>query len=321
MKKKLVLGLQILLSLVLLGWVLSLVPADSWHALAAAPLHYVALAVIAMVSNQALCAIRLYRLLRGALPETQFSLIFKSTWLGFFCSSFLPSSVGGDIVKFAWLSKSLGNSATILAGMVVERVLNLGLTVSIACVFLMQSTFRLGYLSTGRGIVWLLTLGVAGLALCCVAGVWATRSQHRYATLLRAYANQLREALRNWQQAPWRLLETVFWSGAAYIIAGIGVLAPTTWAAGADISSLQAIGCIATATLLTLIPVTINGIGVYEAGLAGLLVVASCSPEVSAQVAILMRIVTTLAALPGACWLRFNQLVRQPMSFSKSPTK
>jgi hypothetical protein len=304
MKKKLLFGLQILLSIALLGWVITLVPVDAWRNLPAVPLHHIALAMTCMVGFLALGALRLYRLLKGFVPGANFFLIFKGTWLGYFCSSFLPSSVGGDAVKLVWLSKRLGNSAAILAGMVVERVLNLSITIVIASVFLVQSASRLEYtFSTRPNTLWLLMLGIIGLTLCGAAGLFIARSQHRLAVRLRDYARQIREALQYWKQHPWCLFEAIFWSGSALILTGVGVLLPAVWAVGADISALQAIGCISTVTLLALIPLAVNGIGVYEAGLVGLLVMANCSPEASAQVAILVRIIIIFAALPGAGWL------------------
>jgi uncharacterized membrane protein YbhN (UPF0104 family) len=308
MKKKLFLSLHILLSLVLLAWVVSLVPAGSWTALAAAPLHHIALATAAMIGNQALCAFRLYRLLRRPLPAAKFFLIFKGTWLGYFCSSFLPSSVGGDAVKLAWLAQNLGHGAAILAGMVVERVTSLMVTLVIVFVFLMRYASRQGYaLAPGSGTLWLPASGIAGLALCCAIGIWAARSQHRYAALLRGYAGQIREALSSWRQAPGAVLEAGFWSAGTFVVAGLGVLLPIVWATGADISALQAIGCIAAATLLTLVPVAINGIGIYEAGLVGLLTMLGVTEAGAAQAAICLRLVLVIAALPGAYWLRFDQ--------------
>ena len=307
MKKHIFLCLQVLCSLALLGWVISLVPADSWTVLAATPLHYIALAATSMVGNQALCALRLYRLLQGPLPDVKFSLVCKSTWLGYFCSSFLPSSVGGDVVKLAWLAKNLGHGAVILAGMMLERVLSLIVTVVMVFVFFMWYASRKGYVLTSTpDALWLPASGIAGLAFCCVAGIWAMRSRHRYAALLRDYACQMREALRHWRQTPGRLLEAAFWSAAALGLTGIGVLLPIVWTTGADISALQAIGCNAATSLLTLIPVTINGIGVYEAGLVGLLAMLGVAEADAAQAAVCLRLMFVIVALPGACWLRFD---------------
>ena len=315
MKKKIIFGLQILLSIALLGWMIVLLPVSVWRELAVAPLHYIALAVLNMVGVLALNAFRLYRLLQGILPGEKFGVIFKGTWLGYFCSSFLPSSVGGDAVKLVWLTKNLGNSATILAGMVVERVLNLCVTIVIAGVFIVQSASSLDSVFSAKpSTLWVLTLCIAGLALCYATGVWATRSQHRYATLLRGYAGQVREALQYWKQHPWRLFETVFWSAAALTLAGSGVLLPAAWTVGVDISALQAIGCIASVTLLALIPVALNGIGIYEAGLVGLLITIGVSEANAVQAAIALRFVLTLSSIPGACWLRFSHFGKEKNS-------
>jgi len=78
-------------------------------------------------------------------------------------------------------------------------------------------------------------------------------------------------------------------------------------ATGADINALQAIGCIATVTLLTLVPVAINGIGIYEAGLVGLLTILGVTETDAAQAAVCLRLVLVIAALPGVCWLRVGR--------------
>jgi uncharacterized membrane protein YbhN (UPF0104 family) len=192
--------------------------------------------------------------------------------------------------------------------MVVERVLNLGVTITIASVFFVGFALRTDYTFPAElSIPWLLILGIVGLALCGVIGMWAVHSQHRYAVLLRSYTGQACKALYCWRQSPRLLLETVGWCSATFVVGGIGVLLPIVRATGADISLLQAIGCTSAATLLTLIPVAINGIGVYEAGVVGLLAIVGVAEANAAQAAILLRLVMIITAAPGAYWLRFKQ--------------
>lgn len=303
MLKKLTVVAQACISLFLLFWVISLVPLQSWKELAEASVEYIFLATFFMFFAHILAAYRLYALLVPLIPRLQYNTVLKSTLLGYFCSSFLPSSVGGDIVKWAWLKQMYGSGIIIFSGMLAERVINFLLTVLFAVLMLAELPAELSSGNINYKWAMLLALfAIAGIALIWVA---IKKTPWKWTKVLHGLLLEIRDVLSFWRRFPLRLFYTLGLSLLVILCAGIGGIFSLALSVGAEISVWHAMGCISIATLFSLIPITINGIGVYEALLTGILIAIGCSPEQSAQVAILMRVVAILSALPGAYWLRF----------------
>ncbi|MDR1921560.1 MAG: flippase-like domain-containing protein [Candidatus Adiutrix sp.] len=304
MRSKLLIFLQIITTVALLAWLVSLVPAQAWENLTTiSPLYFMA-ATASLIACQAIGAFRLQRIFLRTLPQAGFLLIFKSTWLGYFCSSFLPGSIGGDAVKFVWLKRALGQGPAVLAGMVMERAVSFSITLAVALWALAGLSLHLDLTRWAGLRAWLPLFALAGAALA-LAFLLLTRYARPDRTVrLRGHMRTFWRTLRLWRQSPALTAETAALSLLSLVFAGAGVLAPLCWAVGYEITALQAVWCISLVTVITLVPVTVNGLGVYEAGLTSFLTASGCPLAEAAQAAILMRLVIIAAALPGALWLR-----------------
>lgn len=307
MHKKFLSLLQYAIAAALFIWVLSFVPVDSWSNLTGTSLIYLFPAFLGVILCQTLAAFRLYLFISSLIHNVSFCAVFKATWLGYFCSYFLPASIGGDVVKLIWIARKYQKNDVLLAGMVAERVISLFVTATVALLFFL--TLPTTNIEIDIARFYMMAALIALAAVLCSVIVYCIR---RYTKLVPekviAYIHGARQALSHWKRARKPIVRAVALSALILLISGLAVLTPLLRSAGVSISPLHSIGCVSLVTLLTLIPVTINGIGVYEAGLVGVLALLGCPAESAAEAAVLMRLLSLIAALPGAYWLwRFTR--------------
>ena len=88
------------------------------------------------------------------------------------------------------------------------------------------------------------------------------------------------------------------------LLCGSLVIVALGAALGRHLTALQALAAIGLTTLTTYLPISISGLGVMEAGLAGLLTVFAYPPAAAVRVAVLLRMVSVAAVLPGAFFWR-----------------
>lgn len=72
-----------------------------------------------------------YYVLRVRIPDVALRDVFASYWTGLFFNSFLPSSVGGDVIKAYRTVRSYREPGFVITSILVDRVINLLVLVSI----------------------------------------------------------------------------------------------------------------------------------------------------------------------------------------------
>jgi len=132
-----------------------------------------------------------YCILRTRLPSLPYRAVAACHWSGMFFNSFLPSNVGGDVVKGYIVARDQGQTGFVVTSLLLDRVINLGL---LLCMGVFTLLLQLGDRLWAAGFLVLL----AGLLL----GVLAS-------------ARWLQGKVRRWPQAGLRgkvaaLLDPVF---------------------------------------------------------------------------------------------------------------
>ena len=83
------------------------------------------LAFLAYTCNILINTFRLDILLKGEKLFIPFKWVIELSYIGFFFNNFMPSSLGGDIVKGYYLGKSAGNTAKAYIAVFVDRLTGL----------------------------------------------------------------------------------------------------------------------------------------------------------------------------------------------------
>ena len=141
-------------------------------------------------------------ILRLRLPALTYREAAACHWSGMFFNSFLPSNVGGDVVKGYIVARDQGQAVFVVASLLLDRAVNLGMLVSIGVFALL---LQRGHRVCAAGFLVLLALGLAAVM---------------------ALARRLRQRAHAWPQAGLRGKLALLLEPAAELAATPRLLAP-----------------------------------------------------------------------------------------------
>jgi len=275
--------LRWLVPLGLIGFMLSQVNWDeilpllaqvSWMSLAAAFLFF--------LLSQFIIAVRWGYLLRVQEIDIPLTRLAWLVLVGAFASNFLPSTVGGDVVKMAALAQGQAKRAVAVASVAADRLFNLA-----AMFFWLPSALALG------GWNPLLETGAASSS----ALTRAPFVEKMWGRVKRVF-----EAGRVWFTSPRTVVVALALSwlsiGASFVSFWI-----VTLALGISVTFWQAAGVAVISYFAALLPISVNGLGLLEGSVTALLVAQGASLEQGVAAAVLIRFVTLAVSLLGGARL------------------
>lgn len=245
-----------------------------------------------LAAGYVLCGLRWAWIARGLGIKVSRRRKVKLYFLGMFASLFLPSTIGGDVVRGVLLAKTEGRSGVgVAAGasVLLDRVngmIALLLLLTVAMFFFDWSV-----------LWWTTWLGVAG-------AVWG--GMLLYPLVDRYLVSRLPERLAGfkalpltgdrfkrmwWRSLPLSLLFQMLIVQAHYFL-GMAVGLEMSWPAFAVMVGLVA--------LMAILPISLNGFGVREAGYVSFAVYFGASGDAATAMAALWVVVLAAASLPGA---------------------
>jgi uncharacterized membrane protein YbhN (UPF0104 family) len=230
--------------------------------------------------------LRWHVLLREVDRRASLANSLRITYAGLFAANFLPTTIGGDVVRLAACLQLQYDAEMSTASLVVDRLVGMA------------------------GMAMVLPWGLVNLAQSGLPGITAAQSEQP-SLLALAWAGRLWDRtlgfvrgmmvhFRLWFKHPRGLALSLFFTlvhqtcvyASIYLmLAGMGE--PVGWMQIAGIWSLV--------YFITLLPISINGYGLQEISTT-LLYAHLCgiSIETAAAVALLQRFVQMVASLPGA---------------------
>lgn len=265
------------------GWV------EIWRTFSRVPAWRLAAALgLTLISRLAVSG-RWHVLLRTAGLPIPWADSLRITFAGLFASNFLPTTIGGDVVRLAGALALGYDRAISLSSLVVDRLVGMaGMALAAPLVLLY---LPLDFLA-GLGFTRLYGLMGVGIVF---GSVW-----QRVLGQLRQAWGSLWGALTVWFRQPGGLLLALLCTGlhmlATFLtvwllLPGLGDVAPLPLIAG--LWSL--------AYFVTLLPVSINGLGVQELSLTFFFTTwGGISIPASLSLALLMRVLPLLVSLLGA---------------------
>jgi uncharacterized membrane protein YbhN (UPF0104 family) len=286
-------------TLVTAGLLIYLVTRLGWREILSAVLEIetwrFGLAVILILISRLAVSGRWYSLLQGAKVGIPFSRSVQITFAGLFAGNFLPTTVGGDVVRIAGAIQSGCDEALSVASVVVDRVVGLlGMAIALPSGILQAVQY-------GAGVIQLPAIE-SGFAYR-----WGWMSLLTWPEGLgekvRGQLMRLKEALLVWRGEPAALGRALLATGAHMVclFAAVSVILggledPLTFARIAGLWSLT--------YFVTLLPVSINGLGIQELSMAFIFSeFGGISMHTSLTLSLLMRTLFVLASLPGALFL------------------
>jgi uncharacterized protein (TIRG00374 family) len=299
---KLALGIALLLGL---GWHIDWQP--TWQSLLRSDptlvLGAVAVLTAALLASTEKWA-RLARLACGPLPWWG---LLRAYWIGSFASNYLPSNVGGDVVRVLVLAPP-ASLASLTASVLAERLTGLAvLTVlSAGCLLLgppMPAELSLALWLLVAALCLVMALVWLGGPRLIRAGAARLPGRPRFLARIAGKLVRLAEALHAYRSAPGALALALAWSVAFYLLLALFQLAVLR-AVGSTIDLGQVMLVAPLVPLVSLLPVTANGLGLAEGAFVLFYMQLGVPGEQALAAALLRRIVSVTVSAPGGVlWL------------------
>ncbi len=249
---------------------------------------------ITLVSRAAVTG-RWHVLLRSGGMKIALNDTIRLTFAGLFASNFLPTTVGGDVIRLAGAIQLKLDAAITAASLVADRLVGMA-GMAMALPFGIPS-FLEGKFTPASGAAWLAPLALS-TAPGGLKGLAARLTQKGVRLIQDVLAT-----LTSWLRQPRALL-------AALALSWVRMLCDFTviWllldGMQQPMPIWQIAGLWSVVYFVTLIPVSINGYGLQEVSMAFLYSnIGGVSESAGLTVALLVRTLTILASLPGAVFV------------------
>ena len=239
---------------------------------------YFLTAVAGLFISRLFAAARWHILLKSAGVKISFLRSIMLTFTGNFSSNFLPTTIGGDVVRLAGAMQLGYDRAICIASLVTDRLIGLA-GMSMALPLGLTPVFTLGNgVSQSIAVSALVQKGVDFTKRTFESfSIWLKKPLALSGSLLATFGNMAFIYL-----AVYLLLLGIDHQVSYWLVAGLYTLT----------------------YFVTLFPISINGLGVQELSMTFLLTqLGGLSPSESATIALLTRVLFIVTSLPGAFFL------------------
>lgn len=167
---------------------------------------WIVLALAAYAATQSIAVWRWHRLLRAQHVEVEAKRLTESIWVSMFFNNFLPSNIGGDVVRIADTAPAAGSKTLATTVILVDRALGLAALVIIASSGALVASM-LGVHIPGARWLWIAAVIGAVAAIFVIAmpqlvshALLPVRALNR--PWLTERAQRLEEAVNKFRNAP-----------------------------------------------------------------------------------------------------------------------
>jgi uncharacterized protein (TIRG00374 family) len=260
-----------------------------------------ALLIVLVLGTRLIGAFRWYVLLRGLHQGVSYLGIVRLTFVSDFMGYFAPGNLGVEAMRLYGMSRTTSDPALAATSMLIERMV-----ASLALIILVLAGLALklpGIPHEIRPLAWL------GLALLVVALAALTAPPVQRATLwllshprlarVRGATQKVYRRLDQYRARP-ALLAGVFMISVFFQLCRCAIVWVGALAFGVHLPVLVYVVIVPVIFLITLLPVSIAGLGVREVGFVYLFGQVGMPAEIALSVSLLIRLVNVLLATPGA---------------------
>jgi uncharacterized protein (TIRG00374 family) len=297
---------RIVVSLGLLALVLAF--ADWREVLAAlrgVDLRWVVCAAALAVADRLVINRRWQILLAARGIRTRYVPLLRIQLAANFLGSFLPGPVGIDAVRIAALCRLGEPSAQVFAATLVDRVTLMIATLVFGSAMLLALAGTRIPPEVTRFVVIATAAVLIASALCLLPAVrrWVrqalfSRVPERWRLALLSVA----DASLEYRSEGSVILRVAAWTMTLFVIRILFAKAIVV-ACGADVSFAELFVIIPILWIVVMLPITIGGIGVQDAGYVALMALVGISPAVAVSMSLVEHVVVRAVALPGVLFL------------------
>lgn len=298
---------RILGTLLSLGLLVYLIYSQGWDEFAAVlrglPFTTVIFAFALLMCSRVCVTLRWYTLLRSAKVEISFWQCFRLMFMGNFSSNFLPSTVGGDLVRLAGVIQLGVDAGVGAASLVVDRLVGMAGMSSLAP-FGLAVVFQP---LAGANPRW-----AAGM----VSGLSNLPGVQKLYRRVKNFLNSLLRSSLYWLRHPTSLVLALLCTFGHMLFTFL--MTDVLLTAMQQSVSLWRIGTLwSLSYFISLVPVSLNGLGLQELSISYLYShFGGVTAQAALALAVLTRLLFLLASLPGVLFL--PDILRPFPSFSST---
>lgn len=273
----------------------SLVPSDR-----ASALMWALVGLAVMLGAMVLATLRWQRVIEALDISTPLPPLLAHSLAGQFVANFLPSTIGGDVVRVSRLSASTGQGPASFASVVLERLTGFLVLPLITLVALVAHPSLL-HLGTATRLALALSLGTLVTLLAILAVVANPRVGRRLESReswLR-FANAVHLGIDRIRRHP-RAVASVLLTAVAYQLAVVMVAWTGTRALDIDIGLSAVVAFVPVVAMAQVIPLSVNGLGLRESALVLLLTPLGVGAAQAVALGLFMYFTNLLISLLGA---------------------
>lgn len=261
---------------------------------------YLALLVFLPFPLQAVSTFRWRILLRALGLRVAFARLFTLYLIARFFSNFLPTMVGGDIVRAYQLSLDTCDASSTTAATVMERVIGLVALVSLLPVALLSDVIVTSFPLLRYAIPAFVLAFVAGL---CGVFIWRwdllwKRSRHPRIQRVLSFIVETRTAMLRATRSIAAVLHA-YWLSLLFYVGSAGCVWAASKSLGVDVEMAYLMAVIPLVLLAATLPISLNGLGITEAGFAIFLELTGVPLADAIAVGLLLRVAVLLPAVIG----------------------
>jgi len=313
LRDKLITTLKVVVSLGLIAYLVSRVGVDEVvEALRSASTNYlyILVALVLYFGAIALGSLKWQILLKAQGIEVPLQNLLSFTFVGLFFGNFLPTNVGGDLVRGYDLARHTLLPAETAISVLVDRMLGL-----IAFVFVAVVMALLVVYTAGQAALWEVAV-VAAIALLALCGVFALMLSDRLRRLIgRLFRTSLLSRLAPVYERLSRALSAYRRSYGALalgfcisiLVLSIGSVVNylISLSLGGGISLLHIFLFTPLITFVLLIPISVGGIGLNQSAYVFFFNLVGVPEQKSLAISLLMQAIIIISSLPGGVlWWR-----------------
>jgi len=276
------------------------------QALATLELWWVAGAAAAVYAAIGVSALKWGVLLRSRGHDLSIRRLTRHYLVGLFFNNFLPTSVGGDVVRAYDAGRDLNDTPEGAASVVAERLIaSVGLALTAA--------LGLPFVAVGAPVYLAVALVfVAGVGL---AGLFLVPSLSE--RIVRSAMGGRFEGVAGWVGSATRATGEMLRDVRTVLVVTVlsitfqVLVAAVNWflfrALGGDVSLVECVIYTSIVSAVTMIPVSISGHGVREAGYAYFFALAGVSSALAVTASMLFFATVAVCTLPGAAFFAIGR--------------
>jgi len=323
LRKRLPLAIQSVVSVALLVLLFrSLDLAALRQLYATMPFWFYLLSLAVILGGQVLYAWRWRQVLSASGVPVGVGTAIRQYFIGVFLNNFFPSTVGGDMAKVYYLGREHGYRP-IAASIVLDRLLSLGLLAALATTMYWVAPDPSPQFAVTRAVVTLIAVCLLGGLVLAARGTGGLpRRLAPFGSVAVGLAERA-QRFRHDMAAAARQPKIVFQSAAVvstYFFALTGIYRVfLSLDAGAHPAFLTLMTAVTTASLLSNIPVSINGLGLREQLHAILLQPLGVTREAAVAISLLTFAHLLVSSLVGVIfWFQLPEAVKAHMPTRES---